>query len=886
MSAGAHFVRADLHVHTRPDVGEARWSPEDYVKAALAADLKVLAITDHNTVDGVQPVLEAASGTGLLVLPGIEITTHEGHLLALFAPEALDRLRELAGPSSLRLEPDPRDGSLRSARSMLDLAGAIDQRGGLAIPAHVDAKDGIHESMPRTALAQLLAHPGLAGLEFARHDALIGWFSDTDADPARRAAWDARQAIEELAARGLGRLMSSDAHSPEKVGGDRPSRTLTRLRLDEPTFDAVRNAVKLNPSARCKAEPDLPAAYPRVLSASFGGGFLDRVTVELSPNLSCLIGGRGSGKSTALIAIRAALGADMEGDDDPDDPDRMPETTTVRFLDRAGSERVAVRERGGTPYDATSGGPVRLEVADMGQGASGRLAERSTGDPAALRRFLDVFVDLERHENSERELLDALEDNAATVQRAAQGLGELEKWRRTVTELRGTLEAAKNSKVEELAQWATQLAGEGSLLEELDRLVAELVRVDSVPGTADLDQLALDTGTDLGWKPAAEYVHGSDGVRTLFEALSERRRELERRLGTDLAAAGRQLQEKVASWRAEHDSYQQRFTKRQRELEQQGLKVQAGEILKVSGQLARAREQVRQLTERQAQLHDAQRQRRRLLDQLHGNRGAEHERRKATLKQVVAHVNQQAEGLRIHLAVDAAGDHVRWCNWLREKRLFRSPRVERIAEAITPRSFAEALHAGPGELAKLKVDGAPLFPDPGEADQVAGRLRTYASIFELETMRLYDRVRIDVQEPGSNDRRPFDHLSAGQQRSVLLSLLLSADRDDPLIVDQPEDHLDARYIASSVVRQLEAAKEKRQVIIATHSANLAVLGDAELVVPMYASGGHGQPEEAGAVDRPATRERVCELLEGGREAYRRRGERYGFDVDPVVPDGR
>jgi hypothetical protein len=104
---------------------------------------------------------------------------------------------------------------------------------------------------------------------------------------------------------------------------------------------------------------------------------------------------------------------------------------------------------------------------------------------------------------------------------------------------------------------------------------------------------------------------------------------------------------------------------------------------------------------------------------------------------------------------------------------------------------------------------------------------------------------------------------------------LSADRDEPLIVNQPEDHLDAQYVASSIVSQLEAAKERRQVVIATHSANLAVLGDAEVVIPMFAAGGRGAPEEPRAVDRPDTRERVCQLLEGGREAYRRHGERYG-----------
>jgi hypothetical protein len=204
----------------------------------------------------------------------------------------------------------------------------------------------------------------------------------------------------------------------------------------------------------------------------------------------------------------------------------------------------------------------------------------------------------------------------------------------------------------------------------------------------------------------------------------------------------------------------------------------------------------------------------------------------------------------------------------------------RVARDVSPADFAKALRSGQGALTALQADGGPML-DASQVQTPMG-LRKYPIIFELQIMRREDRVRIEVSEHGSTARRAFDHLSAGQQRSVLLSLLLSADRDEPLIVDQPEDHLDAQYIASSIVRQLEAAKERRQVIIATHSANLAVLGDAELVIPMYAAGGHGAPEETGAVDRPDTRERVCQLLEGGREAYRRRGERYGFEVRPGV----
>jgi predicted ATPase len=880
MSSGARFVRADLHVHTRPDGGTATASPQDYIRAAVEAGVSVMAITDHNSVDAAPGVMEAARDTDVLVLPGIEITTHGGHLLAIFAPEALETLQAFATRQNLRLEADPQDGNLRSSRSMLELVHEIGERGGLAIPAHVDAKDGIHEAMPNTALVQLLADPALAGLEFATHDAMQHWFVDSDGDSARQQAWRARMSVEELAGRGLARLMSSDAHRPEKVGGDRPSRTMTRLRLDEPTFDAVRNAILFNPKARCKAEVDLPAAYPRVLSATFEGGFLDGMEVEFSPNLNCFIGGRGAGKSTALLAIRAALGADMGGDDDPDDPDRMPDVTTIRFLDRAGNERTAIRRRGEEAAEENTGVPIELELADMGQGASGRLAREYAEDPGSLRTFLDAFVDLSPHTAKQAALLEQLEDNAGEVTRAGQGLSDISQAKRDVAQLQSTLKAAENSKVEQLAQYAAQLTAENQLLERLEELTGEMLDPGIAPVKVDLDVLASETGTNLSERPASDHLSGDHDVDQLVTALAARRDELRAHVQSQLASAGAALREELTAWKTQHGQWSERMQEIQRELDEQGLKVQAGEILRVSTRLNAARERVRQLEARKSAFDEAQNRRRVLLQELTTDRDLEHQRRRVTLRKVVEKVNEQAEGLRIHISVAQHGDDHEWCEWLTANLGFRHPRVERIAADVSPQQFATALERGASTLGNLKADGAAML-DEAQL-QLAQKLRKYPVIFTLQTMRRDDRVHIDVSDPGAVDRRPFDHLSAGQQRSVLLSLMLSADRDDPLIIDQPEDHLDAQYIARSVVRQLEAAKERRQVIIATHSANLVVLGDAELVIPMVASGGHGHTAEPGAVDRLQTRELVCQLLEGGRGAFKRRGERYGFEVRPAV----
>ncbi|MBA3430574.1 MAG: ATP-binding protein, partial [Actinobacteria bacterium] len=248
--------------------------------------------------------------------------------------------------------------------------------------------------------------------------------------------------------------------------------------------------------------------------------------------------------------------------------------------------------------------------------------------------------------------------------------------------------------------------------------------------------------------------------------------------------------------------------------------------------------------------------------------------RGASLKHIAKEASAYADELTMRVSYDRAGTNAGWVAWLSEQFGFRKPRVARLATKISPLEFAQRVIAEPGRaklLALKDTDNAAFF----SADQL-DRSWKWSQIFALETMELPDRARIEVQRRGESQRRQFDHLSAGQQRSVLLGLLLCAQRNEPLVLDQPEDHLDGQYIASSVVGHLEAAKERRQILIATHSANLTVLGDAELVVPMIVDGGKGRPDEPGAVDRPQTRNQVCALLEGGVAAYRRRGERYGL----------
>lgn len=114
---------------------------------------------------------------------------------------------------------------------------------------------------------------------------------------------------------------------------------------------------------------------------------------------------------------------------------------------------------------------------------------------------------------------------------------------------------------------------------------------------------------------------------------------------------------------------------------------------------------------------------------------------------------------------------------------------------------------------------------------------------------------------------------------LLLLLLESA---APLVVDQPEDDLDNRFITEEIVPRMREEKRRRQFLFATHNANIPVLGDAELILGLSASG-EGEsgsaktvPEYTGSIDARPVRELIQELLEGGEDAFERRRRKYGF----------
>ena len=118
-------------------------------------------------------------------------------------------------------------------------------------------------------------------------------------------------------------------------------------------------------------------------------------------------------------------------------------------------------------------------------------------------------------------------------------------------------------------------------------------------------------------------------------------------------------------------------------------------------------------------------------------------------------------------------------------------------------------------------------------------------------------------------------LSDGQRNTAALALLL-AQEGGPLVIDQPEDELDSNFVFRELIPMLRKVKTKRQLIMATHNANLPVNGDAELVYAFEARDGKGETLACGGLDQASVTKAVLDIMEGTEEAFRRRREKYHF----------
>ena len=119
------------------------------------------------------------------------------------------------------------------------------------------------------------------------------------------------------------------------------------------------------------------------------------------------------------------------------------------------------------------------------------------------------------------------------------------------------------------------------------------------------------------------------------------------------------------------------------------------------------------------------------------------------------------------------------------------------------------------------------------------------------------------------------NLSPGTKANILMEYIVFKDTKVPLLIDQPEDNIDNKTIYKVLTDWFITLKNKRQVIVATHDANIVVNGDAENVIICEQKNDNEFVYEYGALETANVLEKISNILDGGNEAIKRRLLKYG-----------
>lgn len=868
-SRGSRWVRAALQLnpyaycvrYAKP--GAAPGSEEAYnealVQSLLDHEVEGVAITDHDEWASGIGLADACRRAGIEVLPGVEVVAQGVHVLCIF--DAVDALKRFLGWWDTE----------QKRCKLVTLLAEADADPFLAMPAHIDSDGG--GGLLNTAVgdrASVISSPHLHAVASnqplaemsASHREVL-----EDARPGRPTTRDAP------GQRPLSLVSANDVCHPDDVA--KPAATCL-VRVDRFNLTGLRWALT-DPDSRLRAHGAQAPSNLGARAITWEGGYLDGQVCGLSDGLTCLVGGRGSGKSTVIESLRLALGISPSTEDARRRQQIVIEhvlgegTRISLLLDTEEGPRVVVWTVGeGTRgwFDAR-GRPVnpvpitRVEV--YGQHELADLAEDAQGRTRLLRRFLANIDAVEVEVKESQRLLAEL---SARLEREELGRDELAEQTALIPELEERLALLRASGIDEAAS-------------DFSRAEAARVHFDAATSRVREMEGALhrfvdESDVSLAIPPSADDTEPVGralvDIRSTLVDLEASLRVVAGDARSAIEAANQRLAQTKIAWNAHREATRKSYDALLRSLDApEGPQT----FVQVERDVSRLRSLLPSLGSARKRADEVARDRVAALVQFRRARA----RRLETLKLARTRANSVA-GPEVQVSVEADTDLEPLCQALRDEVGGRlSETIERIRSwdgPLTVEDFVAWSRSGPTVLAQV------LGITAGQAERICGPGEPLLRRLEAVDLVPVTRIKLRVgAEEGKDVLRGLDEgLSTGQRATALLRLLLAEVDSGPLVVDQPEDDLDNEFVHDQVVGDLRREKHRRQIIVATHNANIPVLGDAEMLNVLAPSGpNRGEVKESGGLDLDSLRNEAARVLEGGRGALRRRFERYGFTTD-------
>ena len=886
LSAGAQFYKCALQVNPysyaqqyqgqQLEFDEAGYA-RTLVEKAVALDIKVIAVTDHNDVSGVDAIRSVAKECNIVVFPGFELTAREGiHVLCLYAPiTTTQQLGRYLGEFGVR---DTNQSSDPCTTSFSDVLARVRDQGGVTIAAHVTQDNGL-----------LKVLQGQAGIKAWRDEHLLavqipGAIKDLPNEAKKIVQNRNRHYVRKYPPepnQALAVLNAKDITSP--IDLDDPSATCS-IKMSEISIEGLRQAF-LDPGSRIRLNSDpIPEKHSELVEIAWQGGFLDGAAVRFNPNLNVLVGGRGAGKSTVIESLRYVLGLEPLGEEA-----RSGYTGILKHVLRNGTKiSLLVRDYRPSPReyriertipnpsivrDAETGKVLHIKAADVFSGVEvygQHEISELTKSPEKLTQLLERFVERDGSAlNRKRELCRGLERLRGRMLEARKELNQVEERLDALPGLEETLKRYQEAGLERDLKEQSLLVREERILKTIpERLQPFRGCLDELRQELPIDRTFLSPRA-LEGLPGKEILASADQV---LEQLDAEIDGVAQALDAALTKAYQGIQGVQERFDVRRVAVQSAYEKKLRDL--QKSRIDGEEFIG----LRRRIEELRPLKERQKALKrmeaEYQNRRRNLLAEWEDAKVKEFQ----ALERAGKRVTRKLKG-RVRVRVEFGGN--------REPlfQLLRDTIGGRLSEAINTLGQADSL--SPGAVVQACRQGADALVDEFRIPSAQAERLARASdetLMQLEEIDLPSTTEIELNiapQDKPESWRALGWLSTGQKATAVLLLLL-LESDAPLIVDQPEDDLDNHFITEGVVPRMREEKRRRQFLFSTHNANIPVLGDAELIVGLSASGDAEQgmakvdSEHIGSIDARPVRKLVEELLEGGEDAFERRRRKYGF----------
>ncbi len=874
---GARFYRCALQVNPFAYLGThgkatPYTSEDDYntaiIEACVNVGIEVIAVTDHYRVSHSVGLVHAARNAGLRAFSGFEAVTKDGvHFLCLFDPDKDEALERFIGECGVHNTDQP---SPTGSKYAIELLEAAKTWGAVCIAAHVASNGGLLKKISGQTRVNIWTHPDLLAC------ALPGPVDDA---PEGVKAILKNEDAQHKRDRPLAVLNASDVNGPEDLKKERAS---CFIKMSTVSVEAFRQAF-LDPDSRIRLHSDLKhEPHAEFLAVTWEGGFLRDTATHFNENLNVLVGGRGTGKSTMIESMRYALGLNPLGEEA-----RKAHEGVIRHVLQSGT-KVSLLVRSHKPAERRymiersvpnppvvkdqTGEVLTLSPQDVMPGVEifgQHEISELTKSPEKLTLLLERFVDRDPALSGRKsEVHLELERSRSRIVDAGRELQSLEERLAALPGLEETQKRFKQAGLEERLKEKSMLVREERLFSSVNERLGQYRTLHNELA----DGLPIDTAfvssKALEGLPNADIISEIDGI---LGTLSKKLEKVGEQFGTALAEADRTIAEAKSRWSGRKTAIEETYEKLLRELQQS--RIDGAEFIQLREQI----EELRPLNDRMGRLkrdleaHEAQR--RNLLAEWEDIKAAEYRRVESAAKQVSRKLRD-----RVRVRVTMAGNRDPLEQLLREVGGNLAAALKRLREQDQLSLPELAQRCREGKQALKEHYSLP----SGAAEGIA---QADSELFmRIEELELPATTEIELNTaPDGNPAnwQTLQALSTGQKATAVLLLLL-LESEAPLVVDQPEDDLDNRFITEGVVPIMRQEKRRRQFIFSTHNANIPVLGDAELILGLAAMGEaeDGQariaPQHMASIDSRPVRELVEEILEGGKDAFEMRRSKYGF----------